>query len=609
MSNGVTYLCFEAPVPRDARFSSAGEGGCVYVIERGYGHCLWYYWLGCSDGVPEWRDFRDWHVEVHAPVAPFPAQKHSGRSCTAWVILLLVLISLVAAVCLLQRWGVIRRVCLEREKVKKKMEDLIAPAIAAVRPCRIPTLPVPALEMRQPEPEAPATREQAEEFPSESVEGSSEERVHAVSAKVGWNDFLDSFKKRGAHEPFPVIEVGTEFSRESVDALVSDPNLGIRTLLEQCRDGGKRREIACEFLERTPKPGPGWMSASVLLTAEADVTYWVVGDIHATVSAIAKVCAVIAERHRQGRTRARNLLILLGDYIDRGNEPLETLAFIESVKMNPLFEGLEVVTLKGNHDVGLSRNAEGRFASMVSPSETADFLQACADDGKDVSSEAEAAMRLAAVSSRMCELTGIDSDNKSRTMMFVHGGVPHVDLQERLYSACGGIEQNCPFFKALSGDVVPEDLRQACAEDFTWIRLSKDLPVKRPNRGSRGCEIGTEDVAQYLFLHRVLTARDVTFLFRGHDHERPGFACYSPHPVLNPTKKKFAQRECNVLTLNTMEPDGSSGGMFRERDLAFAEWSLGEPVRLHRIATRHLDETPSGVPPCVRPEDLMGGVL
>ena len=112
--------------------------------------------------------------------------------------------------------------------------------------------------------------------------------------------------------------------------------------------------------------------------------------------------------------------------------------------------------------------------------------------------------------------------------------------------------------------------------------------MKNPNRGSHGCEMGTEDVARYLFLHRALTTRDITFIFRGHDHERAGFACYSAHPTFNPTARKYAQRECHVLTMNAMEPDNSSGGLFRDRELALAEWSLGEPVRLRRIKTNHL---------------------
>ena len=331
----------------------------------------------------------------------------------------------------------------------------------------------------------------------------------------------------------------------------------------------------------------------MLLEADADTSYWVIGDVHASVSGIAKACAVIKDWHRKGQTKAKNVLILLGDYIDRGREALETLAFIESLKMYPLFKGLEVITLKGNHDVGLSVDTEGKYVSMVSPAETATFLQTSQEEGKDFSSEAEAAMRLAELSPRMCELKGIDLENASRTMLFVHGGVPHIDLQEKLYAVRNQIEQGVGFFAALSKEAIPEDVRRGCAEDFTWIRLSRDLPVKRPNRGSRGCEIGTEDVAQYLFLHRALTARDITFIFRGHDHERAGYACYSPHPELNPTARKFAQRECNVLTLNTMEPDESSGGMFRERDLAFAEWSLGKNVRLHRIRTHHLEEAAS----------------
>ena len=423
----------------------------------------------------------------------------------------------------------------------------------------------------------------------ESVSVVSTDKQHPCASFTGnWNAFVDAFHKRSAHVPFPSIEVSSPVSPETAEALVTDPGLGVAALLADCRDAVKRRELAREFLARFQEPESEWRDASALLTAASDTTYWVVGDVHACISAIAKVCAVIADRHRRGLTKERNVIVLLGDYVDRGAEPLETLAFIESLRLRPLLAGLEVMTLAGNHDVGLSRDADGKYASMVSPSETATFFQACVDEGKDVSVEAEAAMRLAAVSPRMCELTGIDPNDANRTMLFVHAGVPHVDLQERLYAVRRGMAAGVPFFQMLANESVTDDLRRACAEDFTWVRFAKDLPVKRPNRGSHGCEIGTEDVAQYLFLHRVLTSRDITFVFRGHDHERAGFACYSLHPVLNPTTKKFVQRECNVLTLNTMEPDGSSGGMFRERDLAFAEWSLGEPVRLHRIVTRHL---------------------
>ena len=446
----------------------------------------------------------------------------------------------------------------------------------------------------------------------------------ADPVKVAWANFRKAFHKRGAHEPFPSIEVASSISEENVEALLREDKLGIKGLLDDVRSSSKRQEIARDFLANFPVPKSEWMDASILLTAEDDVTYWAVGDVHAKLSAIAKICAVIADRHARGLTKKRNILILLGDFIDRGDEPLETLAFIEWLKLRPLFEGFCVITLKGNHDVGLSCDETGKYVSMVSPAETAEYFEDCKGKGTDLSLEVEAAMRLAVVSPRMCELTGIDLIDSSKTMLFVHGGVPHVDLQEKLYAVRNAIPQGEAFFEALSGESVSEELRKSCAEDFTWIRFARDLPVKQPNRGSRGCEIGTEDVAQYLSLHRVLTARDITFIFRGHDHERPGFACYSPHDELNPTKKKFAQRECNVLTLNAMEPDDSSGGMFRSRDLALAEWSLGNPVRLRRIITHHLDVTSSkpkqivqspaimsdgGVPPVVTPEDLMRNEL
>lgn len=456
--------------------------------------------------------------------------------------------------------------------------------------------------------------ETTEDSANAAVDGAAENTPNAAMdpGKVAWDTFTKAFANRDPHEPFPPLEKAHDISEEEIDSLLADESLGICKLLASCRKRTTCREIAREFLARFPEPETEWPGASVLRTADEDTTYWVAGDVHAKVSAIAKICAVIAARRSRGLTKTRNVLVLLGDYVDRGDEPLETLAFIEHLKIQPLFDGFEVITLKGNHDVGLSRNEDGEYASMVSPAETAEFLRARTREGDDVSVEAEAAMRLAAVSPRMCELTGIDLTERNRTILFVHGGVPHVDLQERLYAVRNHIPQGEPFFKAISEESIPDNLRKGCAEDFTWIRFSKDLPEKKPNRGSRGCEIGTENVAQYLFLHRALTSRDITFIFRGHDHERSGFACYSPHPILNPTKKRYAQKECTVLTLNAMEPDLSSSGMFRERDLALAEWTIGAPVRLYRIQTHHL-EVAKSVPPALgrdepaspaQPEDM-----
>lgn len=452
------------------------------------------------------------------------------------------------------------------------------PAPAPEESVPVPEVPVPVQKEPAPAPEQPAPA------PSPAKGGAS------------WDDFKAAFDS-SAHEPFPPIEVAEAADCDFMESLLSDPSLGIAALLSGCRDADWRRSVAREFLAANPDPGDDFRRESVLMEADGDTTYWVAGDIHARVSAIAKTCAFIADRRRRGLTKAWNTLILLGDYIDRGDEALETLAFIESISMHPLFEGFKVVALKGNHDEGLFRRADGAYASMVKPAETADFLNSAASAGEDVDVEADAAMRLAKISPRMCELSGIDPDDPKRTILFVHGGVPHVDLQKELYALRSAVPQGVPFFEALSGAEVPGELRRACAEDFTWVRFARDIPEKRPNRGSRGCEIGTRDVARYLCLHRVLTSRDVTFVFRGHDHERAGFACLGPHPVLNPAAKKFAQRWCNVLTLNSMEPDRSSGGMFKTRDIALAEWTPGGSVALHRILTRHICDAPP--PPAV----------
>lgn len=531
-------------------------------------------------------------TNVQVPICPQEPNRHDVNSALPTVLFFVIeLILLYAAYRVGLYSGLIQKGIARR--VKGIVMEMLAvgkssdPAQSIFPDAAVETAPVSSVPV-------PCSSDTLREEKEARLEKSIPEKVVNVPnenlAKVAWGNLLCAFRRRGIHEPFPSLKVMPDVTATEVDSLLMEEGVGVKNLLADCQDRVKRREIARNFLNRFPAPESEWAKASVLMAADEGTTYWVAGDIHAKVSAIAKICAVISDRHRRGLTKKHNVLILLGDYVDRGDEPLETLAFIECLKLRPLFGGFEVITLKGNHDVGLSCDAEGKYVSMVSPAETAEFLQGCAERGDDVSFEADAAMRLAAISPRMCELTGIDLNDPSRTMLFVHGGVPHVDLQEKLYDeAHGKIPQKEPFFKALACDCVSEELRKSCAEDFTWIRFSKDLPVKQPNRGSRGCEIGTEDVSRYLFLHRALTTRDITFIFRGHDHERSGFACYSPHDELNPTRKKFVQRECNVLTLNAMEPDYSSSGMFRERDLALVEWSLGNPVQLRRIITHHLE--------------------
>lgn len=574
-------------------------------------------------------------TNVQVSQQPTEPDHFSGNAVPAVVLLVTIeLLMLYLAFRLGQYSGLIRTGGSRRLKERLlEMSDLNKPSPESGQ-TQLPKAAVGAVPP-PPAPEPPSCKENGVEegqpsaIPTEDKEAAAVDQASTTAdldpAKVDWKNFSSAFSKRGVHEPFPSLDIAPDISEEEVNALLEDEGIGVKDLLEECCDPAKRREIARKFLARFPVPESKWDGESVLMTADKGTTYWVAGDIHAKVSAIAKICAVISDRHRRGLAKERNVLILLGDFVDRGDEPLETLAFIESLKLKPLFDGFDVITLKGNHDVGLARDADGKYMSMVSPAETAELFQECVSQGKDISVEADAAMRLAKVSVRMCELTGIDVDDRSRTMLFVHGGVPHVDLQEKLYEVRNHISQGESFFKALAGEAVPEELRRNCAEDFTWIRFAKDLPVKQPNRGSRGCEIGTEDVSRYISLHRALTARDITFIFRGHDHERPGYACYSPHDALNPTKKKFAQRECNVLTLNAMEPDHSSSGLFRERDLALAEWTLGNSVRLHRIITHHLEiakevrlepeagesslvaQPGSSLPPVIQPEDLLQG--
>lgn len=318
-----------------------------------------------------------------------------------------------------------------------------------------------------------------------------------------------------------------------------------------------------------------------LLHAEDSVTYWLAGDVHGNAAGLAALYSFAeAQARRAGGTHR---LVLLGDILDRGEQDLEAAAMVQHLLLQEQ-PPVPLLLVRGNHDMGLARKEDGTFYSTVSPAETADRLNAMADRSA-AQTLGRASMLMARLAYTVGELAGVDAADPQKALLFTHGGLPHVDLQEKIRAAAAA-EQPQPAADALTA--LPPALREQAAKDYTWVRLVDKLPHKIPNRSASGCQMGTEDVNAYRRLHRELTGRSITFIVRGHDHEDAGYRLYSAQAGLQEHKR--LQQQCGVLTLNAMAADD----LAPDRRVCVVRCRRGEPLTLFRMG---VGDTAAAEPP------------
>lgn len=364
--------------------------------------------------------------------------------------------------------------------------------------------------------------------------------------KESWEKFVNAELEASLREVFPAYTVAEEApTRELLQELLAEEPM--QQLRKRYMDLSQLVDIAERFQEWAEQRPAG---EGLLLEAAKDVDYWFVGDVHASFGVLLQVWAFV--RHRAKQCGRKACIILLGDIVDRGEEDFPCLGLVEDMLMSGGKDGVQLLCLRGNHDAALSQDARGNFASCVLPAETADALNSLRENGPAGAAESigRAAIALARIAPCMGELTLPETAQENACILFAHGGVPHVDLQQEAV-------ENPADFTPLSGkplfDSLPESVRDKWAEDFTWIRLVDRLPHKKPNRGTHGNEMGTGDVNSYRRLHLRLTGRSVGFIVRGHDHEPAGYRLYSFDAEHNPARGTFVQKNCGVLTINTME--------------------------------------------------------
>lgn len=242
---------------------------------------------------------------------------------------------------------------------------------------------------------------------------------------------------------------------------------------------------------------------AILVSSSLDASpLWIIGDLHGDLLALEAALAQIRSCASEGDASAPERIIFLGDFIDDEGLALEVLLRVfELIVAAPQ----RVCVIAGNHDEALSYDGK-RFASSVSPSDFADFLNAHLAH-EWIERTGKLALRLTQHAPRALFFPD--------GLLVAHGGFPLADLHAAL---------------SLTGDWNDP----ACLSDFVWSRAHPKARRKMPNRFSHGSQFGYEDFADFCALSARL-GRTVTHMARGHDHVEERFAifpAYHAHPIL-----------------------------------------------------------------------------
>ena len=228
--------------------------------------------------------------------------------------------------------------------------------------------------------------------------------------------------------------------------------------------------------------------------------YAAIGDVHGNLSSL--TAAVDIVRERAAATGRMAAVVILGDLIDRGPDSAGCAAFVMRLAhgFDPERPDVRVHIVRGDHEDAFSHDAEtDSFNADVVPCEWSDRLDSLPPDDPERTLAREFVAFAHAAPAAIRFSSGI---------LCAHGGVPHADLLPRLAS----VADLC----------APE-----CVRDFLWCRVSS-ARCKFPNRSSRDCELGRDDIANFLDRLDLIPAEGgrivspVRLFVRGHDHARDG---------------------------------------------------------------------------------------
>lgn len=165
-----------------------------------------------------------------------------------------------------------------------------------------------------------------------------------------------------------------------------------------------------------------------------DRLVYAIGDVHGRLDLLKALVAEILRDVIRSKPATRPLLILLGDYIDRGDESAGVIDFLCALKADP---ALEVRALKGNHEqallnfladpaLGPKWNAYGGDMTLAAYGVAAPGPAADAEAWK----AASASLAVALPPAHLEFLRSLDLMIEVEDYLFVHAGIrPKVDLE------------------------------------------------------------------------------------------------------------------------------------------------------------------------------------
>jgi hypothetical protein len=288
-------------------------------------------------------------------------------------------------------------------------------------------------------------------------------------------------------------------------------------------------------------------------TIGPQVPLLVVGDVHGDSWSLAAALELARQpewlwERQLVPAGSRPAVVLVGDLVDRGTDHFECIILaLQRIQQHPE----STVWIAGNHDIG-HRWDESRFAfeSELSPAEFADWLNA--GDGGDRARRIEFGQAFLRYAGGLPRAVAFQSG-----LLATHGGVPHCDL----FHTYDRLEQI--------------QASEQARDDFTWIRVAESAPTKVPNRGRRGCELGTHQlVASVAHLSELLAKEGrsrITSVVRGHDHHGDRFFVHAAgFPPMS------------LVTLNTMGPadDQDNPFLLGDRNPCVGIYVEGQAPRL-----------------------------
>ena len=186
------------------------------------------------------------------------------------------------------------------------------------------------------------------------------------------------------------------------------------------------------FSRKTRTPPAPAVRARIFLDLTQTVVY-AVGDVHGCYDALASLESKIVEDARSHD--GRKLMIMLGDYVDRGPDTARVLAHLAG----PPPAGFERICLAGNHDAAMLDYLEGRtgledwlalkarptlYSYGIDPDHLAGLLRR--------PGEVDEAIRGSIPEAHVAFLRGLPVIAFSRRLVFVHAGIrPGIPLEEQ----------------------------------------------------------------------------------------------------------------------------------------------------------------------------------